>query len=199
MVQINPGVSNGHYITVGVPGASDTRLIVTDNLERYERLSANTFVEDGCWKNAEQDFTIYPQRGSAINSNGVQAEWVRRVSNVFADAINSRSGTALQGFTIILSAVAYQHFIHFTGSLTASNVHNITFAEPAGNNLLVSGENAILADIFWNSGKSNNNCQKLTFSNGALADTTFEFTVPYNSYSDSSDVGISHRFSRCLL
>ena len=109
------GVSNGHYITVGVPGASDTRLIATDNLRGES--SANTFVEDGVWKNSGTGFYYLSSTGSAINSNGVQAEWVRRVSNAFADAINSRSGTALQGFTIISgSAAAYQHFIHFTGS-----------------------------------------------------------------------------------
>ena len=183
------GVTNGHYITVGVPGASDTRLIATDNLRGES--SANTFVEDGVWKNSGTGFYYLSSTGSAINSNGVQAEWARRVSNAFADAINSRSGASLEGFTIISgSADAYQHFIHFTGSLTASNAHNITFAEPAGNNFLVSGENATGYGYLLNSGNRTTTAQKLTFSNGASADTTFEFTVPYNSYSDSSDVGI---------
>ena len=88
------GVTNGHYITVGVPGASDTRLIATDNLRGES--SANTFVEDGVWKNSGTGFYYLSSTGSAVDSNGVQAEWVRRVSNAFADAVDSRSGTALQ-------------------------------------------------------------------------------------------------------
>jgi len=195
------GVGSNARMNFNFANAGGVRAIMAhDDLRNHPSKGFWTYVHDGIWRTSTPTTWNISTTGSAAGSNLTQAEWVRRVHKTFHLIVSGSGLSPVPNYTInIFSGSSdnnFQHQFNITGSLTASNVEEITtIANAVGGTtdrrLYVSSDSVDGFGRFDDGGAGHTNVQRLVFANDDTGAETFRFTVPAQGYAkDPSEIGI---------